>query len=332
MRTVLEKNSLTQNVLILGAAGRFGAEACRAFDNAGWTVFAQARKGLAPNLLERVQFIHADVLEYQTILEQLQQRGVRIDLIVHALNPDYARWDRLLLPITEAVLALAKATGATVMIPGNVYNFGRELPQQLTEETPFIANTAKAAQRIAMERVFKSAADEGVRTIVIRAGDFIGGSGTWLDMAIAKSLHKGVFTSMGNPQLAHAWAYLPDLARTFVMVAQCREQLSCFEVLHYPGLTVSQSEILAAFESLMAQPLKVKSMPWTLMRILGWVSPLIGAVVAMRYLWQQPHQLSGDKLRRLIGPLPQTSLHQVLGEYLPDQLRPAIDDSSPKIA
>ena len=89
MRTVLEKNSLTQpRLLILGAAGRFGAEACRALTTRVGLYFAQARKGLAPNLLERVQFIHADVLEYQTILEQLQQRGVRIDLIVHALNPD----------------------------------------------------------------------------------------------------------------------------------------------------------------------------------------------------------------------------------------------------
>ena len=65
---------------------------------------------------------------------------------------------------------------------------------------------------------------------------------------------------------------LPDLARTFVMVAQCREQLPCFEVLHYSGLTASQSEILAAFESLMAQPLKVKSMPWTPDANPGWVA------------------------------------------------------------
>ena len=39
-----------------------------------------------------------------------------------------------------------------------------------------------------MERAFKSAADEGVRTIVIRAEILLVALGTWLDMAMAKSL------------------------------------------------------------------------------------------------------------------------------------------------
>lgn len=319
-------------VLVLGAAGRFGAEACLAFAAAGWTVYAQARKALPEVIQDSVEFVHADALEYDKLVQQLREKNVSVDLIVHALNPDYARWGQLLPPITSAVIAIAKQTGALVMIPGNVYNFGRELPAQLTETTPFVANTPKAMQRIAMEEAFAEAAQDGVRTVLIRAGDFIGGTGTWLDMAMAKSLRKGVFTRMGDPHLSHAWAYLPDLAKTFVMVAERRAKLARFEVFHYPGINASQSEVQAAFESMMAQALKVKAMPWRLMRVLGWVSPLISAVVGMQYLWQRPHQLRGDKLMCLIGPLPQTSLHQALREYVPAMPRQVNRKPSTKLA
>ena len=226
-----QKSNLSKTVLVLGAGGRLGQAATKAFAQAGWQVLTQARKPMHKGRWGNVRHIQADALEVETIAAQCGA----VDVIVHALNPDYARWEELLPPQTAAVQALALKLDAVVMIPGNVYNFGQELPAVLTETTPFVANTDKARQRIAMEASFAAAADRGLRTVVIRAGDFIGGSGTWLDMGIAKQLHKGVFTLMGPDHIAHAWAYLPDLARVFVKVAEQREQLAAYEVLHFPG-------------------------------------------------------------------------------------------------
>lgn len=305
-----------QTVLVLGAAGRFGSAACQAFASFGWRVFAQARKDLPSTIMPHVSHIKADVLDTQSVLVQLPT-GMKIDLIVHAVNPDYAKWDRLLPPVTAAVIALAKRTGATVMIPGNVYNFGKDLPEVLDESTPFQASTSKAQQRIAMEQSFQDAAADGVATIIIRAGDFIGGNGTWLDMAIAKSLRKGVFTAMGPQHLTHAWAYLPDLAQSFVKVAHQRHRLPSFEVLHYPGICATQHEMQAAFQHLLGHSLRTKLMPWSVLKIMAWFSPLMRALMEMRYLWLRPHRLSGEKLTRLIGCLPQVSLQQALREYLP---------------
>jgi hypothetical protein len=45
-----------------------------------------------------------------------------------------------------------------------------------------------------------------VRSIAIRAGDFLGDAGTWVDLAMAKGLAKGRFTQMGPADLPHAWA------------------------------------------------------------------------------------------------------------------------------
>lgn len=303
-----------KTVLVLGAGGRLGLAATKAFAYAGWTVWAQARKPIQGLPRGRVKVLQADALDVERIIETCG----KVDVIVHAINPDYARWDQLLPPITAAVLDIAKALNAHVMIPGNVYNFGQELPEILDERAAFVANTEKASQRIQMEASFATAADElGVPTVVIRAGDFIGGRGTWLDMGIAKNLHKAVFTTMGPSHLAHAWAYLPDLAKVFVQVAEKREVLPPFEVLHFPGYRASQLELQSAFEQLMGHPLEAKPMPWTFMKVLAWFSPMLKAVLKMRYLWERPHQLSGDKLLRLIGPIPQTPLKFALREYLP---------------
>lgn len=305
------------SVLILGAKGHLGQAAVNAFAAAGWHVIAQARSPMTNKWPANVETLECDALETEKIIAAVP----KVDVIVHGLNPNYARWDALLPPITSAVIAIAKASGGMLMVPGNVYNFGTCLPLLLSETTPFSADTGKAALRILMEQtIAAAAAEQGFKSVVIRAGDFIGGSGTWLDMAITKSLDKGTVTSMGPDNLAHAWAYLPDLAEVFVKVAEQRSALTNFQVLHYPGITASGSDLHAALEAITGRKLKSKALPWWLFQMMALFSPMLRAVLQMRYLWQRPHRLVGARLENLIGRLPATSLQTALAASLP-QLR-----------
>ena len=217
-------------VMVLGANGRFGRAAVHAFAAAGWQVLAQLRRPPRAALPAGVRVVQADALD----LGALRAAAPRPDLIVHALNPDYTRWDRLLPPLTAAVLDLARHSGATLMLPGNVYNFGNALPARLDEATPFAGTHDKARQRIALEAALADAARGGVRSIVIRAGDFLGDQGSWLDLGFARALAKGRVTHMGPDDVEHAWAYLPDLAEVAVRVAARRADLPPHAVLHGP--------------------------------------------------------------------------------------------------
>ncbi len=300
------------SVLVLGAKGHLGQAAVTAFVAAGWRVIAQARSTINLTTVPDVETLECDALDTRTVITAVG----KVDVIVHALNPDYARWDTLLAPITAAVIAIAKATGGMLMVPGNVYNFGIDLPLLLTENTPFAANSQKAALRIDMEQSIAAAAGQGVKSVVIRAGDFIGGSGTWLDMAITKSLHKNIVTSMGSADLAHAWAYLPDLAEVFVRVAEKRSELTGHQVFHYAGITASGRELHQALESVTGRNLKLKPLPWWIFKIIALFSPLLRAVLQMRYLWQRPHRLVGTKLDNFIGAIPASSLQAALAATL----------------
>ncbi|WP_158598078.1 NAD-dependent epimerase/dehydratase family protein [Noviherbaspirillum saxi] len=299
------------SVLILGANGRFGRVAVEAFSRAGWHVIAQSRSAPSEALPRNAVPLVCEALDTDRIHGACTGK---IQVIVNALNPAYTKWEQLVPPITASVLALARETGAMIMLPGNVYNFGSALPEVLSEHTSSVPNTSKARVRIELERQMQLAAAEGVRSVVIRAGDFLGGAGpgTWMDMVMAKKLNKQQFTYLGPTDVEHAWAYLPDLARVFVAVGEHRNALPPFEVLHYGGLACTGRELFHAMERVTGRALQLKQMPWWLLRLLSPVVPMCKAVLEMRYLWLRPHRLDETKLASLIGEVPHTSLDQVL--------------------
>lgn len=303
-------------VMVLGANGRLGRAAVQAFAAAGWQVIAQLRRAPRAALPAGVQLLQCDALAVSALVAAARAAG-GVEVVVNALNPEYTEWAQRLPPITAATIALAEATGATLMLPGNVYNFGNRLPPVLREDTPFAATHPKAAQRIVLEQALADAARErGVRSIVIRAGDFLGDAGTWLDLAMAKGLARGRFTQMGPADLPHAWAWLPDLAQVFVQVAERRAQLAPHTALHYAGLTLTGTQLQAAFEAALGRPLKTGRFPWPLLRLAAPFSPMLRALFEMRYLWQRPHRLDDRRLRSLLGTVQVTPLSEVVQQCL----------------
>lgn len=309
-------------VLILGARGRFGLSAARAFAEAGWRVLGQMRSGAQTPKAAGIEWLGIDLDNTKALAQAAQGTSV----VVHALNPAYTNtaWQTQVLPMTEAAIAVTRALGATLMVPGNVYNFGADMPEQLRENTPQLARTLKGQIRITMEQRLQHS---GVPSIVIRAGDFFGsGSGTWFDTAMVKDIQKGKFTYPGAPGVSRAWAYLPDLARTFVAVAQRRAQLPAFEVLHFAGHRITGQRWLDVLSPLaQAQgwvkpgvALKLSPLPWPIIRIGALIVPTWKALLEMRYLWQTPHALANDKLTALVGAEPHTPLAQAAQAALVD--------------
>ena len=175
-------------VLVLGANGRLGAAVVQAFAAAGWAVLAQARR--PPAALPRgATHLALDVADTAGLAAAAA--GARV--VVHGLNPLYTRWAAEAMPLFHHGLAVAERLGATFMLPGNVYNFGAQMPPLLNERTPQRPTTRKGRIRVDMEAELQARAQQGrLRSIVIRAGDFFGaGSGSWMDLVITKSLRQG---------------------------------------------------------------------------------------------------------------------------------------------
>lgn len=317
---------MQQRVLILGARGRFGLAAARAFADAGWQVLGHMRPGAqVPAEVAndpRIEWLAGDL--YDTTA--LARAAGTADVVVHALSPQYTHkaWKAEALPMAEAAVNVTRALGATLMFMGNIYNFGKDMPGLLREDTPQRAQTVKGQIRIAMESLIQRS---GVRAVVIRAGDFFGsGRGTWFDQVIVKDIRKGVFTYPGHRDIATAWAYLPDLARTFVLVAQKRASLPRFEVLHFAGYQITAQQWLDAIRPVAraqgwVQPqaeVKFARLPWPVITVGSLFVPTWAALLEMRYLWNKPHALANDRLVALIGQEPHTRLETAVAQAFAD--------------
>src|SRR5262249_56105358 len=58
------------------------------------------------------------------------------DVVLHALNPSYADWSRLALPLAYSAITAAETTGATLLFAGNLYNYRSPPPPLTAPKTP----------------------------------------------------------------------------------------------------------------------------------------------------------------------------------------------------
>jgi nucleoside-diphosphate-sugar epimerase len=173
--------------------------------------------------------------------------------------------------------------------------------------------------RVAIEDRMAEAAERGVPTIILRAGDFYGGGqGSWLDLVLAKEIGRGRLTYPGPLDVPHEWAYLPDFASALLRLATLRETLPPFASFHFPGHTVTGHEFTAAIAKATRSKLQVKRMTWWLIHALRPIVPLCRELSEMAYLWNEPHRIDGGKLKAAIDDVPCTPLDLALTRALHD--------------
>ena len=303
-------------IAILGARGRLGRAVAKAFLDAGYEVRAITRDGKLPDELKGAEGVAADALDRAQLIEAT----AGVDFVFNGLSPVYSDWSSVL-PMAENAMAACHANGAQHLVAGTVYNFGSPMPEVITEDIPQRPTTEKGRIRAEQEQLYRREAEVGrVRTILLRAGDFFGGKGTgsWFDLVIASKLSKGVYTAPGPVELVHAWAYLPDLARTFVALAEKRQQLGAYESFNFPGHSLTDLEIKASMERIVGRKLKLASMPWWVLRAGSPFMPMWKAIVSMAYLRFEPHRLVSSRLEAAIGEIPHTPLDEAVAGALAD--------------
>ena len=153
----------------------------------GWTVTAlhrdpQRGRAAAPEL--GLAWTKGDAMNPTEVAAAA--KGTTI--IFHGVNPPgYRRWRELAIPMLANSISAARESGARLIFPGNVYNFGPDAGAVIYENSPQNPKTRKGAVRVEMESMLEAAASDGVRSLVVRAGDFLGNApGSWFQAAIVK--------------------------------------------------------------------------------------------------------------------------------------------------
>jgi nucleoside-diphosphate-sugar epimerase len=290
---------MTQTVTVLGFNGRVGQAISRAFVDAGWNVVGMGRHNSAA--LTGVTFVQGDARNPEDI--RLAVRGA--DVVVNALNPKYDQWDKgRYEALTASVIEGLKGFGKTVLFAGNIYNYSADVTE-LTPDTPQEPARDKGEIRMRIEAMMAAAAKAGeFQFVVVRAPDFYGpyAHETNFDMALLTRLKAGIVYYPGTLSIGHSWAYLPDLGKAFVKVAEARKTLGTVDSLHFAGHFATGNQLVEIVRDALPMPVKVKPMPWGLMRMMGIFVPVVREVLKMRYLWEVPHRLVDPRMAALLGP------------------------------
>ena len=304
----------SKTALVLGATGGIGGEVARQLMEAGWTVRALRRGGAPAGKKDTgLQWVPGDAMHRADVMAAAQGCSV----IVHAVNPPgYRNWGELVLPMVDSTIAAAQAVGATIVLPGTVYNFGPSAFPVLKEDSPQQPLTRKGLIRAEMERRLQAASGQGCQVIVVRAGDFFGPKlgNSWFSQGILKPGQPVKSIALpGAPGVGHQWSYLPDVARTMVELVQRRDTLAPFASFHMAGhwdadgtqMAESICRVVARHGG--ARP-ALRKLPWALLALASPFVPTLRELREMRYLWNAPVRMDNAKLLATLGREPHTPL------------------------
>jgi nucleoside-diphosphate-sugar epimerase len=186
----------------------------------------------------------------------------------------------------------------------------------LREDSPQHPRTRKGKLRVTMEKRLEDAAKNGVRSVIVRIGDFFGAHATnnWFGEGMVtpgKPVTRVLYP--GSLRIGHAWGYLPDVAETMLRVIDKEDRLAPFDRFHMRGHWFAHGgELVESIRRVTGKKVPVWRMPWLAVGAVSPFVPLFREMFEMRYLWQVPLQLDNRRLEALIGAEPHTPVDEAV--------------------
>jgi nucleoside-diphosphate-sugar epimerase len=303
--------------LVIGATGGVGGALADRLVSEGWRVRALNRD---PEGARRrsgrtdLEWVAGDAVNAADVVAA----AGGAEVIVHGANPPgYRNWAGLQLPMLAGTIAAARASGARILFPGNVYNYGEDAFPRIDERSEQNPATRKGRIRVAMEAMLRQA---GVPVLILRSGDFFGPrpGANWLSQGLVRPERPVAGVLYPGPlEVPHAWAYLPDVAETFVRLLAT--DLAPFEVFQMQGHEVTGHELVAGLEAASGRRLPVSRLPWLGVTVAAPFNETLREMLEMRYLWQRPVLLDNARLVAALGCEPRTPLVAALRAALEGQ-------------
>jgi nucleoside-diphosphate-sugar epimerase len=274
---------------VIVGAGPVGRETARLLAEQGHSVILTSRNAGSLDAGD-VRTVSSDA----TDAAQLAGLAKGADAIFMCAMAAYHRWPTDFFPIMDGTVKAAEQVGARLLVVGNVYGYGAGAVSPLTPELEADPTSRKGTTRhIMWQRALRS----NVPAIEVRASDYLGKDAVayFSLLALPSLLKKAPVSFLGDPDVAHAWSFTKDTAKTLVAASRFTGEWG--RAFHVPSQSASVRELVRRF----AAALKI-DVP-NLLRLTAADLEAIGFSegIEMAYLFEKPLLLDSGETEKLLG-------------------------------
>lgn len=224
------------------------------------------------------------------------------------LNPAYHRWAADWPPVTDALLAAAEATGAVLVLAGNLYSYGAGT-RLMREDSPLASTETKGRVRGAMwTRALERHRAGHLRVTEVRGSDYLGplaeahahAGPRMLDPLLAGRR----LWPLGSADQPHTWTYLPDFAHALAAAATTPDAWG--RPWHVPSPEpLTFRELAARFAEAAGAPRpRITAVPMGVVRALGLGAPMMRELHAVGYQFTEPFVMDSAASQATLGTTP----------------------------
>lgn len=309
---------MTSKFLIIGATGAIGHAFAKALQDANEhaTLLVRDRRKAIESFDSTRGFtiVEGDVKD--TALLKSIAEGT--EFIFHGANTSYENWASAMPAMTQSVIEAAEHSGATVIFPGNNYNFG-QTDYPISEITPFNPSAPLGEVRVDLEKMLQSATDQGrIRTLIVRMAEIWGPNVTNKQFApvFENALQGKAMPWLISTEPAQQLLYAPDAGRAILALTRLGER-SAYSVYNVGGTLVpSVRSWLEQIADVAGVPARISLIPKLMVSLLGRVIPVMREVASLSYKYETSVVLNDAKFRVALPSFEQTPMKEAIAETL----------------
>lgn len=297
-----------KKALVLGASGGMGYALVKELISRGIDVVAFARGEEKLQALfgqeSKVTIYSGDAL----VEEEVSQAAQGVDAIFHAVNFPYPVWNVTHLLCMDILIRVAEEQQAKIALVDNIYAYGAQHKEEVTEDIMKEPHTKKGKIRLTMENKLK---ESQVPSLIVHFPDFYGpfAENTLLHETLKNVVRHKSANFVGSTHVAREYLYTFDGAKAMVELALRDNAYN--QNWNIPAFyPITGEELIKIIREETGYQKSIRTVSKTMIRFIGMFQPFMKEVVEMMYLTETPVILSGKKYEAEIGPMSATSYQE----------------------
>lgn len=299
----------TELHVVLGASGGAGNAIVRALHADHRTIRAVNRSGQA-SVPEGVELAAADLMSADGAANACEDA----DVVYMAAQPAYHRWVEEFPQMIENVITAAESTGAKMVMVDNLYSYG-PAAGTMSERTHEQASDKKGlVRRHITGKLFEAHRDGRIRVTIGRASDYFGphaDNSVLTALAIAPGVSGKPIRWPGSLETPHSVAYLPEIARAYVMLGTNDHADGKTWVLPHPD-PVTGRQFLDMVNEALPTPVKTGVVSRLMLRLASPFHIASRELLGISYQWTDPFIVDDSSFRSTFGPIDLTPIDEAV--------------------